>query len=200
MTKATVGVIVLAALFPVPGGSATDPVADCDRRAGHPSDPDKVGEGIDSEKVDVPAAIKACAAAVQAEPANARVRYQLGRVLFYDKQTAKALPYLEAAATAGYRQAQFVFGFVYFDGRNDLAKDPCPAAPLWRKAAANGHYASEISYARGVIKGTFAACGPQADRTEVRRLLESAAGKTKTYYEKLLVEDLLEAAGKPAAP
>lgn len=189
--------LAVLGILPLPGASAPSTVTECDRLAGHPSDPDKVTEGRESEQIDAKAAILACERDVAAEPGNARVRYELGRVLFYDKQTEKALSHLKAAADAGYRQAQFVYGFVFADGRNGLKKDMCTTARYWKGAAEKGHYASEVSLSRGSLKGFFSGCETAVSREDARRYLDSAATKAKTYYERLLIEDLKEAATRP---
>ena len=80
---------------------------DCDVLAAHPSDPDKITEGVGSDVMLVPA-VAACKDAVSKDPGNRRLRYQLGRVLFYSGQTQEAWPHLEYAAENGSAQAQFV--------------------------------------------------------------------------------------------
>jgi hypothetical protein len=47
---------------------------ECDRLAAHPSDPDKVSEGVASQDVKLDQAIAACRQAVAADPENARLR------------------------------------------------------------------------------------------------------------------------------
>lgn len=113
--------------------SAQPAPAPCDVLAGHPSDPDKVGPGIDREKIDVPSAIAACETGLKTDPSNMRFEYQLGRLLFYAKRTTDALPHLERSAKGGHRQAQFVLGYIHEEGLNDLPKNTCLAEPLWRE-------------------------------------------------------------------
>ena len=171
-------------------GAALSP---CDRLAGHPSDPDKVGPGIEREAIDVPAAIAACEAGLRADPKNARFEYQLGRLLFYSKQTQAALPHLETSAKAGHRQAEFVLGYIHSEGLNDLPKNVCIAEPLWRDAAGRGHFAARVSYARLWIRGRWNNCPTGAtDRGAIERFLESARKDTSDYYQGLLIDDLRE--------
>ncbi len=184
-------VLLVAALAQPP--SALLP---CDRLAGHPSDPDKAGPGLEREAIDISAAIAACEAGLRTDPGNARFEYQLGRVLFYSKQTQAALPHLEASAKARHRQAQFVLGYIHSEGLNDLPRNACIAEPLWRDAAEHGHFAARVSYARLWIRGFWKGCptGP-ADRATVQRFLESARKDTTDYYQGLLIDDLRERLG-----
>ena len=189
--------ILLLALVVQPSST----LAPCDRMAGHPSDPDKVGPGIDREAIDVPAAITACEAGLKADPKNARFEYQLGRLLFYSKQTQAALPHLEASAKAGHRQAEFVLGYIHSEGLNDLPKNVCVAEPLWRNAAEHGHFAARVSYARFWIKGGWNRCPTgAAERAAIVRFLESARKDTSDYYQGLLIDDLRERLASMSGP
>ncbi len=181
-------ITLLAGLF-----AAEQSVSPCDALAGHPSDPDKVGAGVDREKIDIPKAIAACEAGLKAEPTNARFEYQLGRLLFYSKRTPEALPRLERSAKGGHRQAEFVLGYIHEEGLNDLPKNICLAEPLWRSAAGRDHFAARVSYARLWIKGSWDGCPTgKTDRTAIERFLESAKKDTTDYYQGLLIDDLRE--------
>ncbi|MGH9837566.1 MAG: hypothetical protein ACREEM_02150 [Blastocatellia bacterium] len=170
-------------------------VTECDRLAAHPSDPDKTTEGVDSEKVKVEDAINACRDAVKAAPNEARLSYQLGRVLFYKGERAEGFSFIEKAAKMRYRQAEFVAGYIHTEGYKDFTKpDDCKALPLWRDAADRGHYASEMSLARNYLRGVYAKCGATLEPAKIVAYLESAKKKAKGYYENLLVDYLLEQA------
>jgi hypothetical protein len=67
--------------------AAQNQVTECDRLAAHPSDPDKLTEGVATQDVKLDRAIAACQMAVAADPNNARLNYQLGRVLYYKKNS-----------------------------------------------------------------------------------------------------------------
>jgi TPR repeat protein len=182
--------LFLSLALPAMGQS---PAASCDRLAAHPSDPDKTAEGVDSEKVEIDAAIRACREALQASPNEARFSYQLGRVLFYKGERAEGFRHLENAAKLRHRQAQFVAGYIHTEGYKDFTPvDHCKALPLWRDAADRGHYASEISLSRNHLRGVYAACGVKLEPAVIAGYLESAKKKTKSYYETLLVDYLLE--------
>ena len=65
-------------------------VTECDRLASHGEDPFRVAPGVSRANMDFPRAIAACEAAVAAEPANPRLRYQLGRVLWLQRAGRKS--------------------------------------------------------------------------------------------------------------
>jgi TPR repeat protein len=182
--------LFLAGLLVIPGLAAAG-ITECDRLAGHPSDPDKVVPGVSSEQVRGwnDAAIWACREAVKTEPGNWRVRYQLGRTLFYDGQKAEALEHLAVAAAARHRQAQFVLGLMYTDGvENVRSADPCKALELWSDAAGRDHFAARVALGRDYVRGTYASCEPQPDRAQVDSWLRSARSETRDYYQQLLID------------
>jgi hypothetical protein len=59
-----------------------------------------------------------------------------------------------------------------------------------------GECAAEVSLSRNYLRGIYGTCGAKLDHARVVGYLESASKKTKSYYEKLLVEYLLEEALK----
>jgi TPR repeat protein len=181
------------AAAPVPAAPAP---TECDLLAAHPSDPDRLGAGVPASQVRAwnDAAIDACRRAVAAEPANARVRYNLGRALFYRGRRAEALPELARAADQRHRQSQFVLGLLYADGVAEVvAADACRALPLWRDAADRGHYAARVSLAHDWLRGRYARCERVPDRDTVAKYLEAALPEArKDYYQRLLVTDLQE--------
>lgn len=181
------------------GASVYGQVTECDRLAAHPSDPDKLTEGVATAALmqALAPAIAACEQAVAADPDNPRLNYQLGRVLFYNQEYARGFRLVEKAAALGHRQAQFVAGLIYADGQEGFIKpDHCRSLPLWQQAADRGHYAAEVSLSRNYLRGVYEGCGAQVKREAIVGYLQSASKKTKSYYEKLLVEYLLEQAEK----
>lgn len=168
-------------------------ILECDRLAAHPSDPDKVGPGVARAQMDLGRAIAACRADLAAHPGDARLQYQLGRVLFYAGRTEEALPHLEAAARGGHRQGQFVYGYIFVEGQNGLPREVCRAESPWRRAAEAGHQAARISYARLWLRGAFDRCpSGQASRETVEQFLLAAQKAVADYYQGLLVTDLLD--------
>lgn len=165
-------------------------VTDCDRLASHPEDPDSVAPGVPSAKVDVPKAIAACTAAVADDPTNARLRYQLARVLAYGGDSRRATAEMLRAADAGSRQAQFVYGLFVDRGRPDAPADICVAEDYWLKAARAGRQAARVIYAQRVFRGRFDTCPVQATQAELGQLLETAAAEARDFYERLLIDEL----------
>lgn len=176
----------------------TDPgaVTDCDRRAAHPSDPDKVGDGVATEVVmrDLDGAIAACERDLAAFPGAPRLKYQLGRVLYYAGRYARGFALVREAAEAGHRQAQFVAGLLYTTGQPGGVPDqnPCAALGFWRAAADRGHLAAQISLSRNVLRRAYGGCPAVPDLDAVAGYLGSAARATRGYYEGLLIEYLQE--------
>ena len=175
--------------------AADDVITGCDLLAGHPADPDKLGAGASSAvvKQDLPTAVAVCQRDLRNDPENARLRYNLGRVLYYSGQFKDGLAEVSAAAEQRHRQALFVAGLIYGDGQAELFEpQPCKALPLWLEAARQDHYAARISLARNYLRGEYSDCGVELKRAEMRGFVESAAGETKSYYESLLVSYLIE--------
>ncbi len=168
------------------------PVNDCDRLAANPPDPDRVADGVPRAEVDLPAAIKACEAAVAAHPNEARFAYQLGRVHFYNGDTAHAVKFMKQAADLSYRQAYFVLGLLIANKREGIEHDICQLEDYWVTAARMDHIAARVSYIRHLTKGSFGACPIQASPEELVRFIDIPAPPALAYYSKLLVLDLKE--------
>ena len=187
---AAISVFLLSGL--AMGSAGADEITQCDVLVSHPLDPDKVTTGVSSSKVDHPAGIAACTAAVAADPDSARAHYQLGRVYFYDGQADKAMPHLEIAAAAGYRQAMFVLGYILDSGLGGGETDTCRTEDLWARAARAGRLAAQVSYPHHVLRGRFSGCNVQVDNVEMMQFLEQARARKLDYYQGVLVADLVE--------
>ncbi len=175
--------------------TAADLITGCDILAGHPADPDKLGAGASSSvvKKDLPTAVAVCRRDLRNDPGNARLRYNLGRVLYYSEQFKEGFAEVLKAAEQKHRQAQFVAGLIYTNGNPELFEpQPCTALPFWLDAARRDHYAARISLARDYLRGKYTDCGVDLESAEMRGFLETAAGETQSYYESLLVSYLLE--------
>ena len=202
MRTTTLAPATLAALLWCGSAPASEPappppsVTECDRLAGHPSDPDKVVDGVSQAQVLswANAATRAGELAVAADTANARVRYQLGRVLFYTGRHGEALPHLQASAAAGHRQAQFVLGLFHTDGvPGVLEPDACRALALWRDAASRQHFAARVALGRDYVRGRYDGCESPPSREEVAGFLDSAGREARDYYQRLLISWAQEA-------
>lgn len=183
-------ILLLAALLAIPTAWAGAAPTECDRMASNPEDPDRVAPGVERKDVDLPQAIATCEAELVADAADARARYQLARVLFYAGHTERAVREMKAAADAGYRQAQFVYGLLVSNRRNDAPADICVAEQYWLMSARNGRQAARVSYVRHFLNGRFDGCRVQADPAEMKRFLDEAAAAAGNYYEGMLIEDL----------
>jgi TPR repeat protein len=172
------------------GSTQAQQVTQCDKLVSHPEDPDRIAPGIDDVK-DLPAAIAACETDLKADPNNRRLHYQLGRVLFYDQQTTKAMPHLEMAANAGSQQAQFVLGYIIDEALQGLKREPCKTEDLWFKSAKLGRFAAQVSYPHHVINAHFGGCKLQASPAEIDAFLAAAAKQADGYYQQLLVKTLM---------
>ncbi len=179
--------LVLAALA---AGRVMAAPTECDRLAGHPSDPDRVLEGVSSLTVRGwnDAAVWACRQAVADDDGNARLRYNLGRALFYRGDQAEALGHLATSAAAGHRQAQFVLGLMYTNGVGDiLPADACRALEWWTTAASRDHFAARVALGRDFVRGAYADCPDLPDAARVDAWLAAAASETSDYYQGLLI-------------
>lgn len=183
-------ILLLAALLVIPQAVGEAHPTECDRMASNPEDPDRVATGVERKDIDLAKAIAVCESELAADSANARTRYQLARVLFYAGETERAAKEMQAAADAGYRQAQFVFGALISNRRSDAPTDICVAERYWLLAARNGRQAARVSYVRHFLNGRFDSCKRTADLAEMNRFLTEAASAASNYYEGMLIEDL----------
>ena len=186
----TTPILLLAALLGIPPATGGARATECDRIAAHPDDPDRVAPGVERNGMDLAKAAAACEAQLATDPANARIRYQLARVLFYSGQQERAVKEMRAAADAGYRQAQFVFGAFISNRRDHAPQDVCLAEHYWLLAARNGRQAARVSYVRHYLNGRFDVCDRRADTAEMMQFLDEAAKAAGNYYEGMLIEDL----------
>lgn len=164
----------------------------CDLLAAHPDDPGRVAPGRTQKQIaeDFPGTIAACRSALERDPDNPRLHYQLARVLGYSGQGKLAMPHRARAIEARYPQGLFVNGFLYLSGQNENPKDVCRAAELIRASAIEGRLAGQVGYPYYLLKGTFADCpGPQPDKAELLGYLDAAQRQAGgDYYQSLLID------------
>jgi len=169
-------------------------VTRCDELAAHPEDPDRVSPGRATRDIDLAEARRACEQDLAAAPRNARLRYQLSRVLFYAGEHAEAMTQMRQAADAGHPQAQFVYGVFVVRQRPHAPADVCLAEHYWRLSALAGRQAAPINYVLEHLRGRFDACEVKPERAELMRWLDVAHARAPDgyagYYERLLIEDL----------
>jgi len=167
----------------------------CDTLAAHPKDPERVTDGVTRDAMDTEAAIAACQAAVEADPDNPRLRYQLGRALDYTGDFVNSSPHRDAALRSGYPQSLFVVGYIRINGWDGSEPDPCYAGELIRRSAVAGRLAGLLGYPHYVSMGEFDACTalPQRDEEEIRGFLSAAKERNLDYPQTLLVAQLDQA-------
>ena len=183
------GLVALTIATPL---RADEEISRCDVLTSHPLDPDRITDGVSTSKVLIEEGIAACITAVNKDPENPRLNYQLGRVYFYDDQVDKAMPHLEQAATGGYRQAEFVLGYVLDTGLGGMEQDTCRTEELWSRAARSGRLAALVSYPHHVMRGRFSTCTVRISDAEMMEFLEQAKARKLDYYQTVLVDDLIE--------
>ena len=152
--------------------AAAAPTA-CDIAAAHPDDPDRVLPGLERAEIDLKAAEAACAGVLAVTPDHARTNYLMGRVLFYQDRRAEALPYLERAESAGYRQAIFVLGYIEITDAIE-GTDHCRGLARLRRAASLDHPWSGYHIVNGTLDGKFVQCSGSPDTGELARSMSLA--------------------------
>lgn len=165
----------------------------CDLLAAHPSDPDKISEGVETSQVMVhlELAIAACRRDADLFPDQPRLTYYLGRSLFYGGEADEGFAKVDAAAKAGHEQAQFVAGLLAVGGVATGSSDFCLARDYWELARAQGHFAATVTIATDQKLGTFAHCPkPGPDPAAVRESVQGLSGHSyaSDYYNRLLLK------------
>lgn len=175
-------------------------VTGCDVLAGHPLDPYKVVVGLEKRDMDLPAAIGACQAAVERDPTNPRLNYQLARVYGYSGMGEKGFRYREVALAADYPQAVQVYGLLHMTGQNHATKDKCLAGELLRRSSVV-YERGQINFVLWSLRGEFAGCSVKQDPKEMAKLLDKADEQASNYLQKTVIEmarELLKAREKKA--
>jgi hypothetical protein len=138
-------ITALAALFgslwlAMPHAAAQ--ITRCDELAGHPLDPARVVRGVAFPDMRPTDAIAACNAALKKEPANQRLRFELGRALERGGSYAEAVAAYRRAADSGYAAAQMSLGTMYQDGLG-ITRDDAQAVTWFRNAAERNYALAE---------------------------------------------------------
>ena len=105
-------------------GRWSQDVTECDRLTAHGRDPGHVAPPVTRAEMDKEAAIEACHAALEADPDNPRLNYQLGRAYGYSGRGEEAMPYRLKALAADYPQSTFVIGYISLLGMT-IDQDSC---------------------------------------------------------------------------
>lgn len=173
-------------------------VTECDRLAAHPSDPEKVAPGVERADMDFDQAIPACLAAVEADPGNPRLNYQLARAYGYSGRHAEGDGYRVKALEAGYPQSLFVVGYIRITGWDGAPAEPCYGGELVRRSALAGRMAGLVGFPHYALTGVFEDCEayPVVDAAEMRGFLKTAKAMGPDYYQGLLIEQLERGLGE----
>jgi TPR repeat protein len=117
-----------------PAGAASR----CDRLAAHLNDPEARAAGVGDDALDADAVVGVCGAEAAADPAAARLSFQLARGYLKAGRAEEAVESLVAAAKGGHGGALAYLGDIYLDGAAGLEADPALAHALYRQASAAG--------------------------------------------------------------
>ena len=164
-------------------------ITECDDQAAHARDPGHVGSPVTSDTMDKEAAIAACLDAVEADPDNPRLNYQLARAYGYSGRGAEAMPYRMKALEADYPQSTFVIGYIKMLGQT-IEPDTCGAFDLWVRSARYRRLAALVALPYHYLRGDFDACDVELSEADLRAYLEEARRVSGDYYVGLLINEL----------
>jgi uncharacterized protein len=127
--------LALWSLLPLTPAHAEDARVLCDRSAASSYDETRPAgiAGVNQDAIVVKQALDACRAAYEANKGDARLAFQLGRVLARDGKGAEAIALYQAAAKAGHATAMVNLG------AEVEPKQPAEAFALYKQAAEKGH-------------------------------------------------------------
>lgn len=169
------------------GAALAGEPGECDRLAGSPGDPNRVGAGIGLYGIEPAEAIAACERALAVDPRNPRLLFDLGRahaaaglVDKQEEQKALAAQSFKAAADQGYAAAQVELAFFYWFGGGGLERDVGQAMRLLETAAVSD--AREAKAKRRYLFGETA-FEPEPNEAEIRFVRQAAeAGDADALY------------------
>jgi TPR repeat protein len=169
------------------GAASAGEPTECDRLAGSPTDPNRVGAGIGLYGIEPAEAITACEKALAADPHNPRLLFNLGRAHaargFVDKQSdqkTRAAQSFKGAADQGYPAAQGEVALFYWHGIGGFQRDAGQAIRLLEKAMV-----SDTKEAKPQRRNLFAdtTFTPDPNEAEIRIVKEAAdAGDADALY------------------
>jgi hypothetical protein len=148
-------------------------VTQCDRLAADPDDTQKRAAGVVADQIDLPAATRACADAVNRHPHDGRLLYQAGRVARLAKDDRLSIDDFQQSAAVGYAQGQFTFAMILIRDHR-TADDVCDGGKFLVLAARQPHLYARINLADLWRAGVFADCHLDVMESEVDALLKAA--------------------------
>ena len=137
----SLSLLVIGLFILVPGqpvfAADTDGIAKCDKLAAHPDDPYRTAEGVATSRLDVAQAQVVCEEALEDEPTNPRVIFQLGRIYRAQGSFEQAADLLERAVQDGYPAAEFELAEMLEKGQ--ASRPELSLEKLYLSAAENNH-------------------------------------------------------------
>jgi TPR repeat protein len=160
------------------GAASAGEPTECDRLAGSPTDPNRVGAGIGLYGIEPAEAIAACERGMAVDPHNPRLLFNLGRAhaarSLVDKQPdqkAQTGQSFKAAADQGYPAAQVELAAFYWFGWGGFQQDTGQAMRLLEKAMVSD--AKEAKSQRRNLFGD-ATFNPDASEAQIRTIKKAA--------------------------
>ena len=114
-----------------------DRIAKCDQLAAHPDDSYRTAEGVHTLRLDVAKARAVCEEAVEDEPTNPRIKFQLGRVYRAQDLFEQAADLLESAVQDGYPAAEFELAEML--EKEQVSRPELSPGKLYLSAAEDNH-------------------------------------------------------------
>ena len=171
----------------IAGSASADQPTECDRLAGSPTDPRRVGAGIGLYGIEPAQAIVACEAALTADPNNPRFLFNLGRAhearAGVDRQSdemALAGRSYKSAADKGYPAAQVAVAGFYWRGNAGFRQDSVEAMRVLDQAATSDP-AEAKQQRRNLFGDTTMAISPLDAQLQLIRKY-AAAGDADALY------------------
>ena len=153
------------ALWPMT--ASADPVTECHRLAADPNDPGRIGTGVAFDAIESAAAVTACLQAVDANPKDGRLAYELGRAYDAGSNFAAAENAYLRSDDLGFDLAKRNLGYLYKDGRG---AEPNPKqAERWLRAAAKNGDADAMN----ALAWMWVVTGERGSRRSVFRVGQS---------------------------
>jgi tetratricopeptide (TPR) repeat protein len=154
-----------------------NPALLCERLATHPRDATANAPGVLWATLarQAPAAIEACAAAIEAYPERARYVALLARATYYAGRREEAAALYREAAERGDLRAMVSLGVMHEDG-DAVRRDPEAAAALYARAAEGGSPDGMINLALAALQGHGVPRDPARGVELMRRAAEEGSG------------------------
>lgn len=152
---------------PVSPAATATATTECDALAAHPEDPERPDDvrGVADDALNAEGAVAACRKALDAEPDDPRIKFQLARALLFLGQAEESIELLIAAAEDGHGASLAYLGDITLYGVAGLESDPETAKNLYTRAAEAG-FEPARQLAAEIVAGVTADKDPEQE-TEV---------------------------------